>query len=158
MTDNRPPYRSALADYLTIITAAFTVFSGAYSLWFGTPAEVSAAAATEGYWDAPLSHALAIALTVMGLYFFMDQSVKIARKIVLSEGNVLPRWLVFGLFYFGGMAMYAVFQIVLQSNLFEEIQISYFITSLVLWLALAIPLGVMSVIKPFRRRQEHSRR
>jgi len=54
--------------------------------------------------------------------------------------------------------MYAVFQIVLQSNLFEEIQISYFITSLVLWLALAIPLGVMSVIKPFRRRQEHSRR
>ena len=147
---NHPPYRSALADYLTIITAAFTVFSGAYSLWSGGPAE-TVAVATEGYWDAPLRHATAIALTVMGLYFFMDQSVKIARKIVTSEGNVLPRWLVFGLFYFGGMAMYAVFQIILQSNLFAEIQISYFITSLVIWLALAIPLAVMSVVRPRRR-------
>ncbi|TNC91123.1 MAG: hypothetical protein CSH36_11280 [Thalassolituus sp.] len=151
MTEYRPPYRSAVADYLTIVTAAFTVFSGAYSLWSGATVDPVTDTAA-GYWDAPLRHALAIALTVMGLFFFMDQSVKLARRIVMSEGNVLPRWLVFGLFYFGGMAMYAVFQIILQANLFAEVQISYFITSLVIWLALAIPLGVMSVIKPFRRR------
>jgi len=142
------PYRSALADYLTILTGLFTILSGAYSLYAG--GDVTAAVDTESYWDGPLRHAIAITLTVMGLYFFMDMSVKAAARIVSSGRSGLPRWLVFGLFYFGGMALYGVFQIVLQSNLFAEIQSAYFITSLVLWLALTIPLAIMSAVKPRR--------
>lgn len=145
---NQTHHRSALADYLTILTGLFTILSGAYSLYAG--GDIAAATEAESYWDGPLRHAIAITLTVMGLYFFMDLSVKIAGRIVRSENSGLPGWLVFGLFYFGGMALYGVFQIVLQSNLFAELQISYFITSLVIWLALTIPLAIMSAFKPRR--------
>ncbi|MEE2749216.1 MAG: hypothetical protein VX474_04520 [Pseudomonadota bacterium] len=145
---NQTHHRSALADYLTILTGLFTILSGAYSLYAG--GDIAVATETESYWDGPLRHAIAITLTVMGLYFFMDLSVKIAGRIVRSENSGLPGWLVFGLFYFGGMALYGVFQIVLQSNLFAELQISYFITSLVIWLALTIPLAIMSAFKPRR--------
>ena len=147
---NDMPHRSALADYLTILTGLFTILSGAYSLYAG--GDVTAAAYTETYWDGPLRHAIAITLTVMGLYFFLDLSVKSAGKIVRTGTSGLPGWLVFGLFYFGGMALYGVFQIVLQSNLFAELQIAYFITSLVIWLALTIPLAIMSAFKPKPRR------
>jgi hypothetical protein len=145
---NQIHHRSALADYLTILTGLFTILSGAYSLYAG--GDIAVATETESYWDGTLRHAIAITLTVMGLYFFMDLSVKIAGRIVRSENSGLPGWLVFGLFYFGGMALYGVFQIVLQSNLFAELQISYFITSLVIWLALTIPLAIMSAFKPRR--------
>ena len=55
---NDMPHRSALADYLTILTGLFTILSGAYSLYAG--GDVSAAADTETYWDGPLRHAIAI--------------------------------------------------------------------------------------------------
>lgn len=143
-----PPTRSALADYLTILTGLFTILSGAYSLYAG--GDVTSPAEVETYWDGPLRHAIAITLTVMGLYFFLDMSVKIAARIVHSGNSGLPGWLVFGLFYFGGMALYGVFQIVLQSNLFPELQIAYFITSLVIWLVLTIPLGITSALRSRR--------
>jgi len=145
---NDVPHRSALADYLTILTGLFTILSGAYSVYMG--GDITTAADTDNYWDGPLRHAIAITLTVMGLYFFMDMSVKVASRIVRNGNSGLPGWLVFGLFYFGGMALYGVFQIVLQSNLFSELQIAYFITSLVIWLALTIPLAIMSAFKTKR--------
>ncbi|MDF1762587.1 MAG: hypothetical protein P1U57_04175, partial [Oleibacter sp.] len=109
-------YRTAFADYLTIATGVSTIFSGLYAVTSGGSLMDSS---TEiGYWDGYLKHAIATALTLMALYFFLDQSIKIARRIVESGNSALPRWLVFGIFYIGGMVFFCVFQVLFQSKVF----------------------------------------
>ena len=142
---NDMPHRSALADYLTILTGLFTILSGAYSLYAG--GDVSAAADTETYWDGPLRHAIAITLTVMGLYFFMDLSVKIAGKIVRTGTSGLPGWLVLAFSILVVWRYTGSFRSC-SSQSVCRIKISYFITSLVIWLVLTIPLAIMSAFKP----------
>ncbi|MDY7025107.1 MAG: hypothetical protein SVC26_02055 [Pseudomonadota bacterium] len=150
------PYRTALADYVTIFTGLSTLAGGIYSLYMGNAFGSSSAA--PGYWDGYLQHAIAIAVTVISLYFFLDQSIKMARRIILTHASALPNWLVFGIFYFGGMALFTVFQIVFQSHIFEHIQIAYFITALVIWLAITIPLFVMSIFSKSKEFAHQGRR
>lgn len=143
-------YRTAFADYLTILTGLFTIASGLYSLYSGS--DILDTPDQEGYWGPYLRHAVAIVVTVVGLYFFLDQAIRLARRVVEGGSSALPRWLVYGMFYFGGMAFFTVFQIVFQSSIFLEMQWSYFITSLVIWLAVTIPLALASAFKKKPRR------
>ncbi|WP_320819306.1 hypothetical protein [Thalassolituus sp.] len=134
--------RTALADYLTILTSLSTILTGLYAIYSGS--SLLDNSSQQGYWDGYLRHAIAVAITTMALYFFLDQSVKVARRIVESGSSALPKWLVYGLFYFGGMIFFTVFQIVLQSNMFDEVQLSYFIIPLIIWLSVTIPLMLAS--------------
>lgn len=143
-------YRTAFADYLTILTGLFTIASGLYSLYSGS--DILDTPDQDDYWGPYLRHAVAIAVTVFGLYFFLDQSIRLARRVVEGGSSALPRWLVYGMFYFGGLAFFSVFQIVFQSSMFIEMQWSYFITSLVIWLAVTIPLGIAAAFKKKPRR------
>jgi len=150
------PYRTAMADYLTILTALSTILTGLYAL--NTGGAVMDSPMQEGYWDVYLRHAIAIIVTVMGMYFFLDQSIKAAQRVVSSGSSALPKWLVYGFFYFGGMAFFMVFQIMLQSKMFEEIAISYFIVTLVIWLSVTIPLTLLSNRKKSGRVKGEKRR
>lgn len=147
------PYRTALADYVTIFTGLSTLAGGIYSIYVGK--SLSLGNATTSYWDVYLQHGIATAITVISLYFFLNQSLKLAKRVVASGSSALPGWLVLGLFYFAGIALFCVFQIVFQSNIFDEIQIVYFIVSVSIWLIITIPLMVTALIPKRKKRQIH---
>ncbi len=136
-------YRTALADYVTIFTGLITLAGGIYSFYAGEAP--SGAMLRDEYWGAYLQHSITTAVTFVALYFFMDQSIKISRRVVESGSSALPSWLIYGLFYVSGMALFFMFQIVFQSNFFDEIQIVYPITSLSIWLIITIPLMIVSL-------------
>ena len=136
-------YRTALADYVTIFTGLITLAGGVYSFYAGEAP--SGAMLRDEYWGAYLQHSITTAVTFVALYFFMDQSIKISRRVAESQSSALPSWLIYGLFYVCGMALFFMFQIVFQSNFFDEIQIVYPITSLSIWLVITIPLMIVSL-------------
>lgn len=136
-------YRTALADYVTIFTGLITLAGGIYSFYAGEAP--SGAMLRDEYWGAYLQHSITTAVTFVALYFFMDQSIKISRRVAESGSSALPSWLIYGLFYVCGMALFFMFQIVFQSNFFDEIQIVYPITSLSIWLVITIPLMIVSL-------------
>ncbi len=147
-------YRTALADYVTIFTGLITLAGGIYSFYAGEAP--SGAMLRDEYWGAYLQHSITTAVTFVALYFFMDQSIKISRRVAESGSSALPNWLIYGLFYVSGMALFFMFQIVFQSNFFDEIQIVYPITSLSIWLIITIPLMIVSLFngkdkRPSRR-------
>ena len=137
-------YRTALADYLTIFTGLSTLLGGIYSVYAGHG--FADQTAGSDYWGVFISHAVAIAVTMISFYFFFDQSIHQAKRIIDSGKSAMPSWLVHGFFYFGGISIFCVFQIMLQSSLFESFMMVYMIVPVSIWVLVTIPLVIVSLL------------
>lgn len=127
-------YRSAIADYVTIFTGLSTILSGFLAV------SLNDIEPNSNVWNIYLKHAICMTITLLSFYFFIDQSQRISEKLAYSNANVLPKWLIYIFCFVGGLLFFFVFQIVVQSYLFKEIQNVYFILPSIIWLIIILVL------------------
>lgn len=126
--------RSAIADWVTIFTGLSTIISGFLAV------SLNDIEPDSNIWNIYLKHAICMTVTLLSFYFFIDQSLRLSRKLAYSNDSVLPQWLVYIFCFIGGLLLFFVIQIVMQSYLFNQIENVYFILPSIIWIIMIVVL------------------
>lgn len=126
--------RSTVADWITILTGLSTIISGFLAI------SLNDIEPDSNIWNNYLKHAVCMTVTLFAFYFFIDQSLRQSRKLVEIKASPLPKWIIYIFIFLGGLLLFFVLEIIIQSYLFSEINISYFIIPFILWFIIVVGL------------------
>ncbi|WP_423248136.1 hypothetical protein [Vibrio vulnificus] len=130
--------RSATADWITIITGLSTLIINLM------PALI-ADRSVENYdpaWQGHLDHMATTLACALTFYFFIDQSIRVSRRITAARLSVLPDQLVYVFCCLGGLLLFVATQIVFQSYVFDSLQTTYLVVPSIVWCLIMLGLFI----------------
>ncbi|EHR6738919.1 hypothetical protein NDJ85_18825 [Vibrio parahaemolyticus] len=130
--------RSATADWITIITGLSTLIVNLM------PALIADRSADNygGVWQGHLDHVATTLACALTFYFFIDQSIRVSRKISAARLSVLPDQLIYIFCCLGGLLLFVATQIVFQSYVFNSLQTIYLIAPSIVWCIIMLGLFI----------------